>query len=486
MDFEDDNNSREELYKRFKQALKQPPGERYFDEDELVEVFDYAGDLGDDYVRTEALLCGARLYPDSQMLADRRALLYLDVDDSDTMASAYLQDNRERSTLLADIVRLEIEQPDADAAAPALEFLLSQYDSFGDEEIIRFVDLAIDLDQYNWLIDNLDTLRTKVNYLPSMLYEVLNEADNRDDTATCVSIAEELVELEPFTSTYWSTLFRAHARAGHEDEARNAFDYAKALAADNPDTLIWLCETALHFAPFIRSEATEVLDGLIATYPDNFAYVDLRCGFYSQEGRLPEAIRAVSAYNDAHPAELPALRQLLACNIDDARERVARYFDTNKAGIGADDLNDIVNNLMMSGASRSLNGLLAAVSKYQAIEATHLIAWIESLYALERFEEVTMMIDHMSNYEPIIDVPLKGATVCAATVISYMKLGRGDAAEAFIAKTRPSFESVLDCAPMAIRMIVRLLLNIYDNVGHHPADDRMFWQYYDPLRYSKF
>ena len=60
-----EKNPREELYNRFKLSLSRPVTERFFDEDELVEIYDYAGDVSDDYVQLEALFCGARLYPES-------------------------------------------------------------------------------------------------------------------------------------------------------------------------------------------------------------------------------------------------------------------------------------------------------------------------------------------------------------------------------------------------------------------------------------
>ena len=41
-------NPREELYRRFRESLSKPVLERFFDEDELVEIYDYAGDLNDD------------------------------------------------------------------------------------------------------------------------------------------------------------------------------------------------------------------------------------------------------------------------------------------------------------------------------------------------------------------------------------------------------------------------------------------------------
>ena len=71
-------NTRQALYERFLESLRRPVAERFFDEDELVEIFDYSGDLNDDYVRLEVLMCGFRLYPESDALAARRAVFYND------------------------------------------------------------------------------------------------------------------------------------------------------------------------------------------------------------------------------------------------------------------------------------------------------------------------------------------------------------------------------------------------------------------------
>ncbi len=170
----DDENPREELYQRFRESLRRPVSERFFDEDELVEVYDYAGDLNDDYVQMEVLFCGARLYPESQALSERRALLYLDtsIDDTDAPSPAageYINDNFDTFSPIFDIVRLETEQPSE--PQEALEFLLTQYETFNDEEMIRFCDLALDLGQYNWLKGESDTSQdrptTKISYTSS-------------------------------------------------------------------------------------------------------------------------------------------------------------------------------------------------------------------------------------------------------------------------------------------------------------------------------
>ena len=164
-------NPREELYRRFKESLTHPVLDRFFDEDELVDIYDYAGDMDDDYVQLEVLLCGARLYPESEILAERKALLYLDTTDEATdertkAAASFLADNPEASSIIFDIARLEVAPPEN--GEDALDFLFKQYSRFDDEEVIRLVQLALDLDCYSWLIAHLEDLKKKIDYLPTL------------------------------------------------------------------------------------------------------------------------------------------------------------------------------------------------------------------------------------------------------------------------------------------------------------------------------
>lgn len=93
---EDHNsNPADELRERFRSELGLPPAQRYYSEDELIDIFDNSGDAGDDYLRTEALLLGARLYPDSQALLERRAIF---TADSPTIPSTISLTTTPRST----------------------------------------------------------------------------------------------------------------------------------------------------------------------------------------------------------------------------------------------------------------------------------------------------------------------------------------------------------------------------------------------------
>ena len=72
-----EDKERAELLERFTNDLPKSFSERYYSEEDLLEVFDTAGDMNNDYVQLEALMLGARLYPDSVALTERRAIFLL-------------------------------------------------------------------------------------------------------------------------------------------------------------------------------------------------------------------------------------------------------------------------------------------------------------------------------------------------------------------------------------------------------------------------
>lgn len=486
-DDQDDQQSggRQQLYNRFRQSLSKPVGERYFDEDELVEIFDYAGDINDNYVRIEALCCGARLYPESTALADRRALLYLDEDDSDRMASEFMADNASLSTPIADIVKLEVNPPSAEQAPGALDFFISQYDHLGDEEIIRFVNLAADLDQYRWLLDNLPLLRSKTDYLPSLLFEVLTEADDEGDNDTVCALADELIELEPFSVTYWTALFRGHARAGRENEAKAAFDYARALASDDLSYIDWLCESVFNYAPYLRQETMEMLQSAMEKDPEEFRYADIRCGLLMQSGDSAGAVQGIKDYLERNPGNYSALRRLLSTNARGVLPYIEAFYAVCPGGFGAESADEIVNQLHLQGAVRTLNDFISAYSAHETMSLEYTAPWVEALYALERYDQVVQMALALPSYDPIISIPLKGASFAVAVVMSMMKTGRQQQAREFIDRTGPTFEAILQAAPLPIRLAVKSVLALYQTVGRHPAQEKLFWEYHDPFRMGK-
>ena len=62
-----------QLYIRFRQGIVDNDNSEFYDEDELLDIYDYAQDEGDEMVQLYVFLAGARLYPDSDFLDERKA-----------------------------------------------------------------------------------------------------------------------------------------------------------------------------------------------------------------------------------------------------------------------------------------------------------------------------------------------------------------------------------------------------------------------------
>lgn len=490
MSYDDESNPREELYQNFLKSLKEPATERFFDEDELVEIFDYAGDIADDYARAEVLFCGARLYPESAPLKERRALLYFDLEDAekelkDGSAAAYIADNADHTSLLFDIVRLEANRP-ADAPA-ALSFLMEQYPSFSDEETIRFIDLAFDLDCYDWVKAHMPELRKKASFLPALLFEVLQEADQQGDDETVALLAEELIEAEPFSIAYWATLFRAQARLGKEEEARQTFDTAKALGADNPSALLNLADTIYSSAPYLQKDAIEMMASLKEENPDDFTFTDCRCALLVQNGDPATAVAELRRYMAAHPGEIRPLKQLLLCNIVDAEEICDRFIQANGGQeMSPADLDETINALLMRSAMNSLAGLLKSLKKRRALNSVEFASYAEALFALGKYEETVELISDDSLFDEITQIPFRGASHVYICVTAYMKTGHEEQAKEMLEKVTPFFEAYLSGAPLPVRMASRTIFTLADKVRRHPASEKLYWEYFDMLGHSKF
>lgn len=258
-------DERDELCQRFRESLSKPISERFYDEDELVELFDYAGDLGDDYLRMEVLLSGARLYPDSEALRTRRAIFY-GTFEGDTQAK-FFQDNTGEGPMW-DILRL----PYSDVAQAELpgEFskVLEKYDSLDDEEIIQLVGAAEVVQMYDWLQENLAAIEARTSFPQTLYYEmgVVAEQLSRYDKAA--EMFERLTDLDPSNAEYWFLLAQNYTRIERNEDALNAIEFALALQPKNVQM------RALRASIFIKLKqsmplALKELEDIRAEFPDD-------------------------------------------------------------------------------------------------------------------------------------------------------------------------------------------------------------------------
>ncbi len=212
---------RDELIERFRADLHRPLSERYYSEDELLEIFDVAGDEYDDYLRSEVLLLGAHLYPDSRELLGRRAIYYRQTNTD--AFNSFLGDNPTEISPLWEILRLATLTGPKEAIVDEVEKFIATARLDEDEEVIQFVQALHTLGLDSWLVKNLDMIRGKVTYLPTLLYEIAVTAEDSPVLdGIAIKMLEELTEIEPYSPEYWTLLAYSYLNHDRLDDAKTA------------------------------------------------------------------------------------------------------------------------------------------------------------------------------------------------------------------------------------------------------------------------
>lgn len=329
MENENDNIARrDELLARFREALVKPMSERYFDIDELLDVFDYAGDVGDDYLRMEALMCMSRFYPEDPDVLERKAIFYSQY--SDDAIDKYLTDNDEAEGMIWELLRLrQWDSPLAFAKEIQLDEIVSHYDDFTDEEVVQLIATVSQLGMMDWLKTNLPLLRQKVRYLNMLLYEVAVAAENNQELFLSIQMLEELTELEPFSIYYWTMLARVYASADEGEKAVNAIDYALAINPDDVPSLV-LKAKLLFVKDQTDPKLLEVLDRVIELEPNAVEAVKLRSAVYYTNGNAEGARDALAAYLREHPEyATEIIPDLVALRPDDVPGLLDQLYQSN-------------------------------------------------------------------------------------------------------------------------------------------------------------
>lgn len=269
---DDDSQVRNEYQKlldEFVAALRERNAQgstsKWFSEDDLVDIFDYAGDLGKDYVRAEVLMWGARYFPDSDVLRERRGVFYSDVL-SDNDVAEFTASNGGADTLLSALVDLRSRALGKEGTLQELKRLLDEVKDMDDEESIQFVNLAADTGNLDWLMENLPELRKHSRFEDTLMYEIGMEAATRQQYDYALRIFGEMVELSPYNATFWAALGRVQLESGDGASALESSDMALAINPDNEDALRL---KARILSVIISDDATKSLHELNLKYPDD-------------------------------------------------------------------------------------------------------------------------------------------------------------------------------------------------------------------------
>lgn len=223
-----DEQYMKELYERFRKGVLDNDSSEFYDEDELLDIYDYAQDEGDEMTQLYVLLTGARLYPSSDFLDERKAFFLSAVNED--AARQMFQRRGRRDSALWQVLNLSLESyPDGDPEEGLARILASDL-TLPCEGIIRIVDMLRDLFRLDLLAQNLNIIAEKAEDPDAFFYEAAEAfySDNRFH-ALARDIAEDLTTRGPFVADNWVLLAKTELALDHRDEALAAIDYALAI-----------------------------------------------------------------------------------------------------------------------------------------------------------------------------------------------------------------------------------------------------------------
>lgn len=432
---QNDNDERRQLMDRFLLETRDHPESAFFSEEEVVEIFDYANDFDNDFVRCEALLYGATHYPASDELRVRRGFQYF-YQGVDVRLIRQVLVQVDPANVLGRILTVRLDEDTTpENIAPKLTALLATVAELNDEEVIQLIDLAADAQATDWIIEKKGEILKRCSYLPTPLYEmgdVLHEAGRFTEAA---ALFDELVELEPFNTDFWCRLTESAAAASDYDRALEAADYALAIAPD--DRTSRLLKARVLFAMEKGAEEIVTLldpfvfDPLDSDYPEVLPLQIYVSALASIEGDKPvRACRALERANDILPGDSSIIFGLIMTGSDSLRDRVMRYLNADES-LDSEGVITLTEKIMDQG--EQMKGLAADVAEaYFSVRPTDPLA--ERMFCLlyydGRYADVVRIfrefVDAYSDDKPQPGAPVVNPVVRAAYIMSRLRTAKGE------------------------------------------------------------
>lgn len=485
----DEDNERQDLYDEFEsEVVKHGNQEAFFDENDLIEIFDYASDLDNNIVKMEVLIYGAIHYPKSEALATRRAWFYSSFGDYETATEINKRVNH--GGVLNRILDLRVSLPaNSPEIEPRLEGIIADTDDFGDEEIIQLVDFCMETGREDWLRERKKLIQAKCSYPQTFLYEFADRAEENENYALAADLFEELTMLEPFTLDFWQRLATVQINMDSYEAALSSADYALAI---DPNAMM---------AARIKGAALYRLDRDMATVADLYTRVlesneaedsdaSTLAAALVELNRQDEAIEMLKKYIPTHYNPRLALNILLVLD----RNAAAPLVET------------LIRETVMS-ESAALDWAKEHVDRAQyPAAATILLTYhrlhglvlgfeftLEVCYYAGLYDEIIYMREHQV-YSELVDTPLP--SISFPYIMSLVRTGNRPKAlisaqdalgksREFLKKfagRRDSWQATVKYTPVTTNAIITGYMAILDNIikalkssDPLPADD------FDPM-----
>lgn len=413
MDDDKQDDQLETLYERFRDDLTANRDSLYRDEQELVDIFDYAGDVRDDFVRLEVIILGSRLFPDSADLLKRRAILLADL--SNDSFSQFMKANKVAETdVMWAIFQCRAYAPKGDEAVKALEGILDSYRLVEDEETIQFVNLVRELQQEDWMIENVDLIRRRCDYAPTLLYEIARVAETQSQLKLSIKLLEELTEIDPFNCDYWGLLAELQSATEQFDDSLTSLDYAKALTPD--DFELYSLEGYVRLKKGDNDGSIKALQRAIELSPDCYPAMRNLAEAYKQSGMAELAKPIVAKLFEQDPSDAVLLNDMVVQFPEKMAENLSRFY---KASGETDEALTMqrIGEICAGGHPAESLAYLRWYRDHFEISQTASFAFLELLYVNGHYEEAyTYIMEHCTKLIlEINEIPI--VAIIASTLI---------------------------------------------------------------------
>lgn len=289
-----------ELYLRFLSDVKNNNNSEFYEEDELLDIYDYAQDEGDEMVQLYVLLTGARLYPDSDFLDERKAFFLSTINDQ--AARNMLDRHGRRETALWGVLRLMLNNfPDGNPESDLADLLTSGV-KFSCESVIRLIDTLHDLGRDDLIAESLHIIEERAENRALLYYEAAEALYNNDRYVSLArDIADELTQQEPFNPDNWILLAKIEFAMEHINESVAAADYALALDPSSINGRL-VKGIALVTSKQSRAESIELLRSVLTDNPDNAIASRALAEAYSRDRKKKAALEVYYAFMERDEA----------------------------------------------------------------------------------------------------------------------------------------------------------------------------------------
>lgn len=313
----DEIDDREQLYNRFISEVKSGRKQSFYDEDDLIEIYNFADDSDDDFGRAEVLFAMSRLYPDSRALLTRKALFFYQTGNFESAAELVAKMSPE--TLYERIVKLRVGGADPAVRKAQLRNIIETARKLDENEIIQLCDLAEDVDDVEWIFRNRDKIAAKCVYKPTFLYDLVNLATLNGNKEVALKAAEEMTAIEPLNLDFWEMYARACFDFGEYEEAVNACDYALAIDSSSAEAveIRMLADFSLRSEAFFADCDVDLLAKLVKENPDNVKLLRLLVGVYLVRDQEDKAVELLKMSLKRQPYNPEQIELLLRCSIND-------------------------------------------------------------------------------------------------------------------------------------------------------------------------